>query len=277
MLIAALYPDPFARFFISPNKPNTGGKVFFYINGTTTLKNTWSDPLLTIPNTNPLILNSNGNFKLQIFANDADVFSIEVKDANDVVTQPTIDDVSFVSEFALSSADTLASLAANSAAVVINGASMSGSAFGSFADNLDLTAAGSIDASAGAITLGIVSGPTTFDSGNLTVAAGDINIVNSSPVVSIKSTSDGNTQAVIFKNAAGSLRSGISSVVNGLDATLSLRVAAQQEAIGIASDLVTTLRGDVVQVAGKTMTFSGLAGTGTRNVVVDANGLLSAP
>ena len=97
--MAALYPDPFARFIIAPNKPNNGGKVFFFENGTTTLKQTFSDVTLLTPNTNPLILNSNGNFQVQVFANDSDIFSVEVKDSNDIVTQPTIDNVNFLSEF----------------------------------------------------------------------------------------------------------------------------------------------------------------------------------
>ena len=166
--MAALYPDPFARFIIAPNKPNNGGKVFFFENGTTTLKQTFSDTALLIPNTNPLILNANGNFQVQVFANDSDIYSVEVKDFNDVVTQPTIDNVNFLSEFALSSADVIAALAANVGPVDLAGASMIGSAFAAFADNLDLTSAGSIDASTGAIILGTVTGTTAIN-GDLAV------------------------------------------------------------------------------------------------------------
>ncbi|PYE21327.1 pectate lyase-like protein [Paraburkholderia silvatlantica] len=47
--------------FTGPNgTPLSGGSVYFYIPGTTTPKNTWQDPNLTVLNTNPVILNANG-------------------------------------------------------------------------------------------------------------------------------------------------------------------------------------------------------------------------
>jgi hypothetical protein len=47
--------------FTGPNgTPLSGGSVYFYIPGTTTPKNTWQDPAQTILNTNPVVLNANG-------------------------------------------------------------------------------------------------------------------------------------------------------------------------------------------------------------------------
>lgn len=40
--------------------PLAGGSIFMYIPGTTTLKNTWKDPNTTTLNTNPIILDANG-------------------------------------------------------------------------------------------------------------------------------------------------------------------------------------------------------------------------
>jgi hypothetical protein len=140
-----------------------GGKIDFYENGTTTRKNTWSNVGLSVLNANPVVIGADGRVP-DIFANASDVFSVRITDANDVVIVATIDDVSFVSALTIASADVIAALAANSAAVDIAGASMVGSAFGSFADDITLTAAGSIDAStSGAVmVLGTVNGTPTF-------------------------------------------------------------------------------------------------------------------
>jgi len=188
--MAALFFNQTAQYFTADGtKPLSGGQVFTYETGTTTLKDTFSDLALTITNTNPLILDTQGKFQVQVFAADAAVFSIEVKDSADVVIDATVDNISFVAAFSLSSADVIAALAANSAQVDLAGSSIIGTAFGSFADNLDLTAAGSIDASAGAINLGTVTGPTVFSDnvvasgaiiygapGELTIASGAVTV-----------------------------------------------------------------------------------------------------
>jgi hypothetical protein len=157
-----------ARFYLvvpqiltDQGRPLAGGKIDFYENGTTTPKNTWSDSGLSVLNANPVVIGADGRVP-DIFANASDVFSVRVTDANDNVVVATVDDVSFVSAFSLASADVLAALSSNAAAVVINGSQITGSAFAAFADNLDLTAAGSIDASAGTVTLGTVNGTPTF-------------------------------------------------------------------------------------------------------------------
>jgi len=56
------FNDPAPRFFSNsmPSAPLSGGKLFFYVPGTTTLKNTFKDANLSIPNTNPVILSASG-------------------------------------------------------------------------------------------------------------------------------------------------------------------------------------------------------------------------
>lgn len=194
--MAAQYPVPFARFWIAPNKPNAGGKVFIYENGTTTEADTWSDSALTVLNTKPLVLDANGQFQVQVFANASDVFSIEVKDVNDVVTETTEDDIFFLSEFAITSALVVAALAANTGPLDLAGTQMDGTAFASFITDLILTAAGTIDASAGAITLGNVTGLTTFDAGlvstgDATVNSGNVIIGTSGKGIDFSATADG--------------------------------------------------------------------------------------
>ena len=167
--MAARFFNPTPQFFDATGRNVlSGGKIFTYANGTTTPQDTWKDAALSVLNTNPIILGADGRPPFSIFADDADVFSILVKDSADVVVTATIDDVSFVSAFTLDAADVVAALTANAAAGVYNGSQMTGTAFGAFASPLVLTAAGSIDTSAGAVTLGTVTGNTTF-SNNLIV------------------------------------------------------------------------------------------------------------
>ena len=58
----------------------SGGKVYFYIAGTTTFKDTYSDSALTTANTNPVILDARGEW--DIYLNG--VYKIILKDADDV-------------------------------------------------------------------------------------------------------------------------------------------------------------------------------------------------
>jgi hypothetical protein len=57
---ASILPTGKTTFFDSNGKPLAGGKVTFYIPGTTTLKATWQDAAETILNTNPVTLDSAG-------------------------------------------------------------------------------------------------------------------------------------------------------------------------------------------------------------------------
>jgi len=58
--LGALLPNAKQTFVDANGLPLAGGSVTFYIPSTTTLKTTWSDPGETVPNTNPVVLDSAG-------------------------------------------------------------------------------------------------------------------------------------------------------------------------------------------------------------------------
>ena len=55
-----ILPQAVETFVDANGKPLAGGSVYMYIPNTTTFKNTYQDPNLTILNTNPIILNASG-------------------------------------------------------------------------------------------------------------------------------------------------------------------------------------------------------------------------
>ena len=59
-MAATILPNAKSQFIDSNGKPLAGGSVYFYIPNTSTLKNTWQDPAQTILNTNPIVLDANG-------------------------------------------------------------------------------------------------------------------------------------------------------------------------------------------------------------------------
>ena len=70
------------RFFVNAtNKPLVGGKLYTYKAGTTTNATTYSDDAGT-PNTNPIILDANGECNL--YLDDSVSYRLILKDANDV-------------------------------------------------------------------------------------------------------------------------------------------------------------------------------------------------
>lgn len=84
-----LLPMVKARFFDANGDPLAGGKVYSYIAGTSTPLVTYSDDEVT-PNTNPVILDANG--EADIWLASASNYKIVLKDSDDV-TQWTVDDV----------------------------------------------------------------------------------------------------------------------------------------------------------------------------------------
>jgi hypothetical protein len=65
--MGAILPQGKTQFFntvAAGGAPLSGGQVFFYARGTTTFQNTYQDINLTIPNTNPVILNANGEAQI---------------------------------------------------------------------------------------------------------------------------------------------------------------------------------------------------------------------
>lgn len=61
---AAILPPGMTTYYDNNGNPLTGGKVYNYIVGTTTLKNTWSDPGEVTLNTNPVVLDAAGRAKI---------------------------------------------------------------------------------------------------------------------------------------------------------------------------------------------------------------------
>lgn len=59
-MAGTILPQAVETFVDANGKPLAGGSVYMYIPNTTTFKNTWQDPALTILNTNPIILNASG-------------------------------------------------------------------------------------------------------------------------------------------------------------------------------------------------------------------------
>lgn len=72
---------PFARFFTSDIKTLPGAKLYFYENGTTTLKAVYQDPFNTNEHTNPVIADSAGNFPA-IFIDGT--YTVELKSAAEI-------------------------------------------------------------------------------------------------------------------------------------------------------------------------------------------------
>ena len=145
-------------------KPLSAGKIDFWANGTTTDQDTFTAVGLGVANANPLILDANGRVP-EAWSNDSDVYSWRLSDADDNVIIATIDDYSFIGSFSLTAADVLAVLNGNSTAVVIDGPSMDGTSFANFITAFTLSAAGTIDSSAGTITVGAISGTPVFAGG----------------------------------------------------------------------------------------------------------------
>lgn len=87
--MALLAPNIKHRFFDSNGDPLSGGKLFSYDAGTTTPRVTYKDPDELQPNTNPIILDANGECDLWL---GSATFKFVLKSSADV-TQWTVDDV----------------------------------------------------------------------------------------------------------------------------------------------------------------------------------------
>jgi hypothetical protein len=75
-------PNP-VYFNLLSNQPVAGGFLTFYLQGTTTPKGTWSDSALTIPNTNPVPLDSSGRANVNIWLSGA--YSVRLTDSQGAV------------------------------------------------------------------------------------------------------------------------------------------------------------------------------------------------
>lgn len=79
--MAELLPPVRARFFDANGNPLAGGKIYTYEAGTTTPLATYTDASAGTANTNPVILDANGEADIWL---SNDVYKIRVDDANDV-------------------------------------------------------------------------------------------------------------------------------------------------------------------------------------------------
>lgn len=87
---ARLLPVLRQRYFDANGAPLSGGKLYSYRSGTTTLAATYTDQAGLVPNANPVVLDANGEANVWL---GAGTYKFVLKDADDV-TQWTQDDVS---------------------------------------------------------------------------------------------------------------------------------------------------------------------------------------
>ncbi len=81
--MASLSPPPKLQFFGTDGLPLVGGKLYTYEAGTTTPIATYTDNTQANQNTNPVILDSNG--QANVWLTDSITYKYVLKDANDVL------------------------------------------------------------------------------------------------------------------------------------------------------------------------------------------------
>lgn len=81
--MASLSPPPKLQFFGTDGLPLVGGKLYTYAAGTTTPIATYTDNTGTNQNTNPVILDSNG--QASVWLTDTTTYKYVLTDANDVL------------------------------------------------------------------------------------------------------------------------------------------------------------------------------------------------
>lgn len=86
-------PVPKARFFDANGDPLVGGKLYSYQAGTLVALDTYSDQALSVPNTNPIILDGRG--EATVFIPDGTLYKFILKDSSDV-QQWAVDNVEVV-------------------------------------------------------------------------------------------------------------------------------------------------------------------------------------
>lgn len=104
--MAILTPVLRQRFFSAAGAPLAGGKIYTYVAGTTTPQATYDDATETSANTNPIILDANGECDLWLGSGS---YKIKLTDSSDV-EQWTVDFVNQSSIQSLASADYIENL-----------------------------------------------------------------------------------------------------------------------------------------------------------------------
>ena len=89
--MATRFKDKAYVFLDSNGHARAGGLVNFYITGTTTRKNTYTDDGLTTPNANPVVLDGSGRSATDIFLLGADYKTVITNsDATDAITDDPV-------------------------------------------------------------------------------------------------------------------------------------------------------------------------------------------
>jgi hypothetical protein len=84
------YPKGY-QFFDGNGNPLALGNLYYYIAGTTTPQNTYSDSASTIPNTNPIVLDGSGRLQVDVYLGSAADYK-EVLTTSSVTVSPWPDD-----------------------------------------------------------------------------------------------------------------------------------------------------------------------------------------
>ncbi len=74
-----------AQLFDNNGDPLSGGKIYVYVAGTTTPATTYTDPLGSIPNTNPIVADAAGRLTNEIWFPVSGAFKFVLKTTNDVL------------------------------------------------------------------------------------------------------------------------------------------------------------------------------------------------
>jgi hypothetical protein len=94
-----------AQFFNNQGVVLSGGKIYTYMSGSTTLFSTWVDYLQNVQNSNPIILNSSGRPPNEIWLQSgANNYKFVITDSNDIVLG-TFDNIQGISSPATSSTE----------------------------------------------------------------------------------------------------------------------------------------------------------------------------
>jgi len=89
-MAAVLMPQPRFRAFDSDGAPLAGGRLFSFAAGTTTPLATYIDSTQTTQNTNPVVLDANG--EADVWLAEATLYKVVLEDVNSVV-QYTVDNM----------------------------------------------------------------------------------------------------------------------------------------------------------------------------------------
>lgn len=117
---ALLAPVLKQRFFDVNGVPLAGGQLFSYIAGTTTPQSTYTDNTASVPNTNPTILDANGQANVWL---GSGTYKFILEDANNAV-QWTVDNVTLGSITGLSGPWVLYSVTDGQSATALTGATL---------------------------------------------------------------------------------------------------------------------------------------------------------